>query len=62
METLIDRYTNDDKGSKTVDWLIFGTGLLSLVVAMAMTFNAPETIISVDATGAQNVTQIEANI
>ncbi len=37
MQTISKRIWNDKMGSATVDWCVFGTGVVSLSVAMVTT-------------------------
>jgi len=37
MKTLLNRFWNDEIGSATLDWFVFGTGLASLGVALTAT-------------------------
>jgi hypothetical protein len=34
MKIIVDRIWNDELGSATVDWLVFGAGVVSLGVAL----------------------------
>ena len=37
MKQIVSRFWNDELGSSVVDWMIFGTGVVSLGVALVST-------------------------
>jgi len=62
MEKLLSRFSHEETGSSTVDWLVLGVGLLSLTVALTASVGAAQQTYTTDGGQPASAPRLETSI
>ncbi|MFV2034990.1 MAG: hypothetical protein ACC631_07755 [Halocynthiibacter sp.] len=52
MENLLNRFSHDEIGSHTVDWLVLGAGMLAITIALSASFGSSLQLVASDSEAA----------